>query len=119
MKGKEIIFKLVGLFFCTVPPLAAILLYFPLWTDRGGAAALSGFALLLIVLAMTPLFNMIKLLFRTPAAYTMWFIIFIAFLLLSEIAQEMTVIAFVGFVGNVIGAIFLKRAGVSGDKKDT
>ncbi len=121
MKAKEIVFRILGLGFCTVPPIVAILLYFPIWKNEGGASMLSGFALLLLVLALTPLFNTLKALFRTPSAYVMWFIIFVAFLLLSEIAHEMTVIAFVGFVGNVIGAFLLRLGGVRGKsgEKDT
>ena len=118
MSGKEIFLRVIGLLFCTVPPLVAILLYFPLWKKEGGAAALSGFALLLILVALVPLFNTLKLLLRSPASYTLWLIVFIAFLLLSKIAEEMTVISFVGFVGNVIGAFFLRRSGLKSDKKD-
>ena len=119
MRGKDILFRLLGVVFCTVPPILTILLYFPLLKNEGGASALSGFTLLLILVAMVPLFNTVKLWLRSPASYTMWLIVFIAFLLLSRIAEEMTVIAFVGFIGNLIGAFFLKRSGANGtDKKD-
>jgi nicotinamide riboside transporter PnuC len=40
----------------------------------------------------------------------MWFIIFITFMLLSRIADEVTVISFIGFVGNLIGAACFKLA---------
>ena len=36
----------------------------------------------------------------------MWLVSFLIFFCLSRIADEMTVISFVGFVGNLIGALF-------------
>jgi hypothetical protein len=49
----------------------------------------------------------------------MWFIIFVLFLLLSEIADEMTVISATGFIGNCIGALLFKLADRVGKKKGT
>ena len=40
----------------------------------------------------------------------MWFCAFVIFLILSRIADEVTVISFVGFVTNLIGAIFFRLA---------
>ncbi len=105
---KSLILKLLGLIFCTVPPLSAILLYFPLWKSKGGAAVLSGFTLLLILAALIPFFNTVKGILRSPAAYTMWFLAFVAFFVLSSIAREMTVISFAGFIGNLVGAALFK-----------
>lgn len=109
-KLKRRILRIIGLLFCTVPPVSATLLYFPLWRERGGAAALSGFTLLLILLSLLPTFNTLKRILRSPAAHTMWFLVFIAFFLLSKIADEMTVISFAGFIGNLIGALFFRAA---------
>ena len=56
---------------------------------------------------------------RAPASYTVWLVIFIAFLILSNIAHEMTVISFVGFLGNLIGAVLFKLSGkIGGDTVD-
>lgn len=107
---KQSLLFCIGLAICTVPVFTAIILYFPIWKEKGGAAALSGFALLLILMALVPLFSTVKAWLRSPAAHTMWFIAFIIFLLLSKIADEMTVISFVGFISNFIGAFFLKAA---------
>lgn len=107
---KRILLYSVGLICCTVPVISTIILYFPIWRDRSAAAALSGFTLLLILMALAPMFSTVKSILRSPAAYTMWFISFIAFFLLSKIADEMTVISFVGFISNLVGAFFLKAA---------
>ena len=100
----------LGLLFSIAPPLSAILLYFPIWSGRGGGAVLSGFTLLLILLAFIPLFKTAKAALKSPSAYSMWFIVFVLFFMLSKIADEMTVISFVGFLGNLIGSFFFKAA---------
>ncbi len=107
---RKAVFSALGLIFSIVPVLTAILLYFPIWNERGGSSVLSGFALLLLLLAFAPLFRMVKAVLKSPSAHTMWFIVFIVFFMLSKIADEMTVISFVGFVGNIVGSLFFKAA---------
>jgi dUTP pyrophosphatase len=41
-KIKRKILSLLGVLFCTVPPISATLLYFPLWKARSGLAAREG-----------------------------------------------------------------------------
>ncbi len=77
----------------------------------GGEAVISGATVLLLAIAFVPVFNLIKKALKSPSAYTLWLISFILFFLLSRIANEMTVISFVGLVGNIVGAIFLKLGG--------
>ena len=115
---KRAVLNILGVAISTIPVALAILLYFPVWRERGIAAALSGFTLLLLVLAAIPLFNLIKKALQSPSAPMMWLIIFIAFLTLSSIADEMTVVAFVGFVSNVIGAVFFRMAHGGRDERD-
>ena len=108
----SLIFKTVGMLFCIVPVTAAILSYFPIWIGTGGVKVLSGFTLILCVIAHVPLIKAAKNLFKSPASYTVWLFIFVAFLILSSIAEEMTVISFVGFLGNLVGAVMFKLEGV-------
>lgn len=102
------IFTLVGLVISTVPPIMAILSYFPIWMERGASTVLSGFTLLLILMAIVPLFKLFKRLFESPSAPIMWLIAFIIFFTLSKISNEMTVISFVGFISNLTGSFFFK-----------
>ena len=106
MKGRfrTNILRIIGLIFCTVPPVAATLLYFPLWKERGAADSLCGFTLLLILLSLLPLIKTLRGIFHSPSSHTLWFVAFLVFFLLSKIADEVTVISFAGFIGNLIGA---------------
>lgn len=115
---KRNFLRVLALLFCTVPPVLATLLYFPLWRTRGGAAALSGLTLLLILLSVTPLFRLIKRVFSSPSAPLMWFFVFLTFFMLSRIADEVTVIAFTGFIGNLIGAMLFSLAKCGEGSKD-
>ena len=110
LRRKKLLFNGVGLFISVVPVLVAILSYFPEWQERKNGSLMAGFVLLLILLALVPLFNVIKAALRTPSAKALWFIMFVLFFALSRIADEMTVISFVGFVTNLVGAIFFKAA---------
>jgi chromate transport protein ChrA len=105
-----ILLKLLGILTSTLPPLGCIISFFPLWQQRGGDHVISGLALLLIVVSFLPLYKIIKKKLESPSVHTVWLIIFIFFFLLSRIADEITVISFVGFLSNVLGALFFKIA---------
>ena len=108
--AREFFLKVLGLFFCITPPAIAIFLYFPAWISRGDGSAVSGLGLILILMTLSPIFKLIKARLKSPSSYTMWFISFALFFLLSKIAREMTVISFMGFIGNLVGAVFFRMA---------
>lgn len=108
---KSIFLRVIGLVLCVIPVTVSILCYFPAWRAAGGEVLLSGTTLLLLCMAAVPLYKLISAKLRSPAAYTLWLIAFILFFLLSNIAEEMVVISFTGFIGNLLGAIAFKLAG--------
>ena len=107
---RKILLTLLGVAVSTIPVAVCALSFVPIWKHRGDGAALSGFALILLLLSFVPLFKLVKKMLTSPAAHTMWLICFILFFCLSKIADEMTVISFVGFVSNLIGAAIFKLA---------
>lgn len=107
---KRLFFNALGLAVSIIPVTAAILSYFPVWAKRGDSSILSGVSLVLVAIALVPLYKHVRAALRSPSAPLMWFFSFLVFLLLSRIADEMTVISFVGFVTNVIGSLCFKRA---------
>ena len=108
--AKRLFFNSLGLGICIIPVVVAILSYFPLWLARENASVLSGLAVLLITAALVPMYKYLGSILRSPSAPLMWFAVFIVFLFLSKIANEMTVISFVGFTTNLIGSLFFKFA---------
>ncbi len=107
-KIKSIIFFLIGFALSVIPIAFAILSYFPVWINRSNGSAISGFTLILLLIASVPLWKTLKRILASPSAPIMWFIIFILFYLLSKIADEMVIISFIGFITNLIGALFFK-----------
>ena len=107
---KKRIFSLFGIILSTVPPLSAVLTYFPIWACRSKSDALCGFTLLLIMICVLPFYKRLREIFRSPSVTVLWLCLFVLFFLLSRIAHEMTVISFVGLIGNLIGTVFFKLA---------
>ncbi len=115
--AKRFTCRLIGLILSVLPVLICVITYFPIWNERGSRAIISGFALLLIILSVLPFLRVIREYLKSPSAYVIWLFVFLFFLAVSEIADEMTVIAFVGFVGNLLGSVFFALAKApDGDK---
>ena len=104
---------IIGFLLCIVPPAVCTLMYFPLWRDLGYESCIAGGTALLLALCIIPLYKMIRRGLMTFSSYLMWLVLFLLFFTLSRIAEQMTVISLVGFIGNLLGAIcfyFAKRA---------
>jgi chromate transport protein ChrA len=108
MKKKCLLFKILGTVSSVLPPFLAVISYFPIWKERGAGTMLSGFSLCLILLCIVPILRIIRNALKSPGAPILWFVFFIIFFALSKIASDMTVICFVGFVSNLIGALFFR-----------
>ena len=115
---KRLIFNALGLIFSTLPPFFAVLSYFPIWRERGAETILSGLSLCLIMISAIPLFRAVKRALYSPSAPLIWLLVFIVFFALSKIAADVTVISFLGFVSNLVGAFFYAIAKRSGVKED-
>ena len=107
-KFVNIVLHIIGFSLCILPPIICTLLYFPLWKES--AKALSGGVLLLVLISVIPIYKLIKKQLVSPASYAIWLGLFIIFFALSKIAVEMTVISFVGFVSNLLGAFLFRIA---------
>ena len=107
---RRLIFSSLGMIISVIPVAVAIFSYFPIWIAREDASILSGFSLLLLAIALVPFYRHLRAALRSPSAPLMWFVFFITFFLLARIADEMTIISFVGFSSNLIGSIFFRIA---------
>ena len=109
-KTKYFILCAISVAISVIPVAVATLGYFSLWRERGNGALLSGTALLLLILASAPLFKLLKRALASPSIPLLWLIFFLLFFTLERIADEITVISFVGFISNSIGALIFKIA---------
>lgn len=85
-------------------PLAATISQFPVWVDRSAGATVSGLFILFAFLSAIPFFKQIKAYFKSPSAWVMWCIIFVAIAAMRAIIDEMIIICAIGALANVIGA---------------
>ena len=107
---KPLILKGIGLIISILPPLLAVFSFFPIWKERGAEAMLSGISLFLILISAVPFFRAVKAALKSPSAPLIWFVLFVLFFSLSKIADDITVISFIGFVSNLAGALFFSLA---------
>lgn len=118
--GRQRALFLLGLLLSTLPPIVATVLYFPIWKARGSVYVISGAALIILLISLIPLWRVIKKALASPSAYVIWLLTFILFFSLSKIADEVTVIAFWGFIGNGVGALLFNfskpKKGVSDEE---
>ena len=104
------ILQILGFSLSILPPTICTLTYFPLWREAGAGAVISGGVLLLLLISAYPLIRALKLKLTSPSLPIVWLIAFLGFYILSRIAEQVTVIAFFGFVGNLLGALCFNLA---------
>lgn len=96
---------LLGLALSIIPPALATVFYFPVWSESGGGKVIAGGGVLLAIIFAMPVFKWLNRLLRKATPYVFWTVLFLIFLGLSKIADEMTVISFAGCIGNLLGAL--------------
>ena len=107
----RLLLKLLAVALSCAPPVVATLSYFPGWRAGGVATVASGFTLLLILFSLSPLMKLFKRLLSSPTSRGLWLSLFVVFFALSKIADEMVVISFVGYIGNLLASLLWRIAG--------
>lgn len=85
-------------------PLAATLSQFPIWVERSSEATVSGLFLLLALISALPFLKQIREYFKSPSVWVIWCLLFVAFVVLRNIVEEMLIVSFFGMIANLIGA---------------
>lgn len=110
--------QILGFMLCILPPSACVLMYFPFWESRGIGHCLAGGGALVLIILLVPIFKALKKT-ESLSSYVVWLVLFLIFLALSRIAEQMTVISFVGFISNLLGAVCFSLAKrKKGDSKE-
>ena len=115
-KGK--IIKFSALVLDVGAPLAATISQFPVWVNRSAGATISGMFVIFAFLSAIPFIREIKAYFKSPSAWIMWIIIFVALAALRAIIDEIIVICAIGALANVIGAAVYKIGDRYSSSKD-
>ena len=108
MKTRKLIIRIFALLLCVVPPAVAVLLNFPVWIERSHAATISGTALVLLVLCCIPFYKSILAYIKSAATPVFWLLMFAFCYLFGAIVDELTIVAFVGMISNLLGALLFK-----------
>lgn len=90
-------------------PLAATVTFFPAWVEQSATATVSGMFVILALISAVPLFRIVKEKLKSPSVWMIWLLLFIAFFALESIVSEVKIIALVGFIANLVGAVIYKR----------
>ena len=104
-KTKYIILSFLAFAISAVPPLIATVLQFPVWIEASSEATVSGIAVLLLFFSCLPFYKAIINYFKSPSVPVVWLVICVFMYLMKAIAEQMFVVACVGAVSNLIGAI--------------
>ena len=64
----------------------------------------------MLVVSFLPMYKLVSRMIRGYSSYVMWLCLFLLFFSLSRIADQMTVISLVGFIGNLLGEICIRLA---------
>ncbi len=115
-KGKLIKAGAIGL--DVAAPLITTLSMFPIWVERSSEATVSGLFLVFAFLSCIPFAKWLLAYFKSPDAWVMWCIVFVLLSVLSNIIKEMLVVAGVGALANVTGAVIYKIGDVVSAKPD-
>jgi len=104
---------------CVIPPLVTVLMCFPLWIEQGSAKTISGFSLLLCILAALPFIGRIREYMKSPSVFIVWLAVCVFLTLIRNIIDQTLLISCVALVSNTVGAFVFKIADRVGEKEES
>jgi hypothetical protein len=111
MKWKGILFNLLGLMCCLVPPVIVTSMYFPVWKDTVGiAGTLGGGAAVVAIVAYIVLSKYMKVKMQSPSPVLVFTVLYAMFYLMQRVITGLTVVAFWGMIGSAAGVIMFAVA---------
>ena len=105
-KGTAIRYTAIGI--DVGAPLIATATQFPVWVEKSSEATFSGLFLLFAFVSILPFLKQIKEWFKSPSVPVLWVLMFVTFVLLRNIIDEMLAVCFFGMVANILGACVYK-----------
>lgn len=104
-RKKGLILYYTGMAVSVVAPLITALTQFPVWTESVPKSQLGGMFIFTALLSCIPFLKHIRMQLKTPSAVTVWALLFLLCWSMNKIVDKLQIIALVGLVANVLGAI--------------
>ena len=114
----RMLFRILGITLCVLPPAIATLEHFPLWLSNG-RQALSALSLLLLLLSAYPLFRILKRCLRSPSLWVLWLVLWVLLEVFLPILSAIKTIALISFPTGLLGALCFRLARKSEEKAHT
>lgn len=117
-RTKGAIIKGAAITLDVVAPLVATLSQFPLWIEKSADATMSGLCLIFILISCLPFIKQIREFFKSPSSWMIFTILFVFFVVMRNIIDQMLVVSFVGAVANIAGAGIYALGRHIGERED-
>ena len=95
----------VGMTVSVLAPLITAMTQFPVWTEKVPKSQLGSMFVFTALLSCIPFLKHIKMQLKTPSAVTLWTLLFLICWTMNKIIAQLYVIALVGMIANIVGAI--------------
>lgn len=103
----KIMFDILGLICCIVPPAACTCAYFPLWRETvGDWQMVGGTAVVLAIIVFVVISKYIKSRMRTPSPVVIALAAWLTSEVVYKVIDQLRVITLWMFIGCAIGAVF-------------
>lgn len=116
-RTKYYILYAVGLAFCIIPSIAAVVSYFPLWKTLSPAVMASGVLVsasslfLIAAVSIPPLAKAVRLIAKkTPSAWVGFMIVAIILYTISLVIRQLYIIFAIASISNLCGQVFFIAA---------
>lgn len=104
-KSKGLIMYYTGLVLSILAPFIATLTQFPVWTEQVDPKQVSAMFIVMAVVCAVPLLNHFKQALKSPSSIAVWVFLFLVTWGMKQIVNQIMIIALVGMIANIIGAI--------------
>lgn len=102
---KGAVMYYTGVVVSVLAPLITAMTQFPIWTENVPKSQLGGMFIFTALLSCIPFLKHIRMQLKTPSAVTVWALLFLVCWAMNKIIDQLYVIALVGLVANILGAV--------------
>ncbi|MCI8945042.1 MAG: hypothetical protein HFE33_05175 [Clostridia bacterium] len=102
---KGAVMYYTGIVISVLAPLITAMTQFPIWTENVPKSQLGGMFIFTALLSCIPFLKHIRMQLKTPSAVTVWALLFLVCWAMNKIIDQLYVIALVGLVANILGAV--------------